>query len=307
MSVHPRPGVAGWLEKTALAIVLLTAVCGEIAHIPYYVPKFDQAQVLYLARDFITEGVFPTHGSLNSRFAFNPPFFVWLYIPPMMLFRDVSWVLVTPALTLHILALLVVFRIGKDYFSVTVGLSAMTLYALSTWGPYFGRSSWAQGLLPAHYIMAVFCLFRWLVDGKAWYSAPLLVLGAWITGIHWGGAVALGVAMIAPFFFATRFRPGPLLAGAVVASILWLPYLAFEKDRAGVDILVLVKGPLSTQSPAELTPLCAPKSNPSGAQSLAQPSGSLVVMVTPPEARDQDRIPVGPCGSAASVWRRPCL
>ena len=150
----------------------MAAAVTETAIVPRYTPDFDQAQVLYVARDFVEHGVFTNHGILNSRYAFNPPFFVWLYLLPMWLGLDVSWVLILPALSLHILALLLLFMIGKDYFSRDVGLAAATLYAFSRLGVYFGQASWAQGLLSPHYVLVLFCVFRWLVDGKTWYSAP---------------------------------------------------------------------------------------------------------------------------------------
>lgn len=244
------------LEKLAIVGVIILAVVAQLSYIPFYPVKFDQSQVLYLAWDFVAKGILPVHGILNSLRAYNPPFFVWLYLAPMMLTRNPSWVLILPALLLHVLALVVLYSLGRRYFGPRAGLAAAALYAFSERGLYFGHASWAQGLLAPSYVLIVFCLFRWLLEGNSWYGVLLVPLAAWITGLHWGGALAVGVLLLLPLLFRARLQPSRIIAGGLIALALWAPYLGFERDRAFADIRAVVQGRLPVPKPEEITPFC---------------------------------------------------
>lgn len=244
------------LEKLAIVGVIILAVVAQLSYIPFYPVKFDQSQVLYLAWDFVTKGILPIHGILNSLRAYNPPFFVWLYILPMMLTQDPSWVLILPALLLHVLALVVLYSLGRRYFGPRAGLVAATLYAFSERGLYFGHASWAQGLLAPSYVLMVFCLFRWLLEGNSWYGVLLAPLAAWITGVHWGGALTVGVLLLLPLLFRARLQPVPIIIGVLIALALWAPYLNFEQDRTFADVRALVQGRLPVPKPEEIAPFC---------------------------------------------------
>jgi 4-amino-4-deoxy-L-arabinose transferase-like glycosyltransferase len=240
--------------KLILAILVIVIIV-QLSYVPSYNVKFDQSQVLYLARDLAVKGDFPVHGILNSRRAYNPPFFVWLYLLPQILHCDPSLVLILPALVLHVVAIYLLYLLGLRYFNLKVGLAAAVLYAFSTRGLYFGHASWAQALLSPFYVLMTFFLYEWLLKGKAWYLTVLVPLAAWITGIHWGGALTLGVLFFIPFLFRPRFQGCQIVAGGLIALALWMPYLNFEKDRAFADIRAIIEGPLPSETPEVISPL----------------------------------------------------
>lgn len=240
----------------AFLVLLVLALAVQSAQIPSYPVKFDQAQVLSLAKEALTGGLVPVHGILNSLKAYNPPFFVWLYILPMAMTEDPSVQLVLPALVLHAASMVILFLLGERYIGPKAGLAAAAVYAFSPQGLYFGHSSWAQGLLASFYLLLILCLSRWLLEGKAWHAAPALLLAAWATGIHWAGALTLGVVILLPLAFRARPKAAPLLAGAVLSLLIWAPYLGFEKGRSFSDLRALLEGPLKTPGAHELTGLC---------------------------------------------------
>jgi 4-amino-4-deoxy-L-arabinose transferase-like glycosyltransferase len=243
-------------ERLLIAGVIVLAVIVQLSYMRGYPVRFEQSQVLYLTWDFLTKGIFPVHGILNSLQAYNPPFFAWLYLVPIMLSRDPSWVLILPAIFLYVLSILLLYNLGRRYFGWKIGLFAAILYAFSTRGLYFGHASWAQGLLPHFYVLIMFCSFQWIVEGKSWYVVLLLPLAAWVTGHHWGGALTFGVMLIMGWLLRAKVRLISVIVGGLIALALWAPFLKFEQDRKFVDLLVFVKGRLSVPQPGEITPFC---------------------------------------------------
>ena len=243
-----------WKILLVLGVVITTG--NHLLSIPSYSIDFDRAQVLYLVWDYVDKGIFPVHGIMNSQGALNPPFFVWLYIPGMKITLDPSWVLPFPALGLHLVATLLLYRIGRRYFNMQVGVVAVYFYAFSRWGFYFGHTSWAQGLLPPVFIIMLYGIFQWIEEKKPWYLAGLLVVAAFVPGVHWGGIVLFGVLVLLTLFYRPKIKLAPLLVGIVLVGVLWFPYLKFEADRNFSDFKVLVNGEISTEDPGKISALC---------------------------------------------------
>ncbi len=244
------------LWKILLVLGILVGAGGHLAGIPSYEVDFDKAQVFYLGWDFIKNGSFPVHGILNSQGAFNPPFFVWLYLPGMALTLNPAWFQGIPALILHVIAMLLLYRIGKRYFSVPMGVIAVYFYAFSRWGFYFGHTSWAQGLLPPVFVIMLASLFEWIQGKKPWHLTILLVIAAFIPGVHWGGVVLFGVVVLLALIYRPPVKFAPLLLGIALAGAMWLPFLRFETMRNFIDLQVLFTGELPTVDPGTLSALC---------------------------------------------------
>lgn len=239
-----------------LTAVVLCAVTMQVSFVPARPLALDSSQVLYLASEFVGKGILPVHGILNSLRAYNPPFFVWLYLPPMLLAHDPSWVLVVPALFLHVLALIFIYALGRRYFGTKAGLTGAALYAFSEGGMYFGQSSWAQGLLPPLYVLFIFLLFQWLLGGKGWCVALLLPLASWTSGLHWAGLLLFAVLAALVLLFRPRIHAPSVVAGSLIALSLWVPYLGFEQERAFVDVRALLLGPLDAPAAEGISLFC---------------------------------------------------
>ena len=232
-------------------LILFAAVVLQLLFIPSYTLKMDQAQKLYLARDFWAEGSFPVYGIVNSLRAFNPPFVIWLFLFPVLLV-DHTVVLILPALVLNSLALYTLFILGRRYLSVSAGIVAAAMYAFLPRGIYFGHSSWTTGLQPHLYIFMIYLLAEWLLERKKWPPALLLPLASWMIGFHWGALITLGVIGGMALIHKGPVAWRPVLAGMLVAAVLWVPFLVFEHGRGYADLLVPVRGPLPMVAPQEL-------------------------------------------------------
>jgi len=251
--------VVGKIEIVILVGVVFIALFVQLLSISQLRLKFDQSQVLYLIWDFFEKGEFPVHGILNSRQAYNPPFFVWLYIIPSILFRDYRIVLSLPAFLFCMTAIAVLFIIGRRYFNYRMGLVAAILYAFSPLGLYFGHSSWAQGVTPHLFVLVIILLALWLLEGKRIYVAFLIPLTAWITGMHWAGALIFGVIILAAAIFRVQVSLKFAVLGLVLSLVFWTPYLIFEHERAYFDILAIFRDTSIAPAPVEVTSKCPPE------------------------------------------------
>lgn len=240
--------------RPIVAVITLAAVL-PLAALPSYELDADTAQVLYLARDFAVQGIFPLHGILNSQAAYNPPHFVWLYLlPTLALPRALALATLLPAVALNALSLYLLYRLGCRHMGPRAGLIAAVLYAFSPLGQIAGGSDWAQHILPHFYVLITFSLSEWLADGRKWSVALLLPLLAWTTGVHWGGAIAVGVTLILVLIFRPRLAAVPLMIGLLAAIVLWLPYLSFEAGRGFADIAAVA--PLDPAPPGHVPADC---------------------------------------------------
>jgi len=236
---------------------MIIAFVMQLAIIPGMDLKFERAQVLYLVLDYRDQGIIPVHGILNSRNAYNPPFFVWLYILPVMLLRDISLVLSLPAILLSILAILVFYLFGRRYFNAKMGLIAGALFVISPLGLHLGHSSWAQAVNSHFYVLLIFFLGMWLLERKTRYLALVLPISAWIAGVHWGGLLAIGIIIPLAFLFRAKYSLVPILIGIIFSVLLWAPYLIFEQGRDFADVLAIIQDPLPAPMPEEVTPFCS--------------------------------------------------
>lgn len=231
---------------------------------------YDAVQVLYLLKHSIAAGTVPLHGIVNSQMLYNPPFFVWYYYIPAWFTSDPSLIFVIPNLIAQITTLLLLYRIGRDYFRPTTGVVAATLYAFSPLGIEFGRLGWAYAHTAPLYVAIVFCLFRWLISRQTSYIIPLIVLCGWITGVHLAGALTFFVVGSAALAWRTLPPLRPTLIGIGLLVLVWTPFLVFQYQRGFVDIIGLVQTRSDVPDPTALSPLCPPDWN------AAMPHASLM-------------------------------
>ncbi len=249
------------VEKYKHLIMVIIFIVVALVQISYVVKspvKIDQVQLLYIAHDFIENGVIPSHGNINSHGAYNPPFHPWLYVPFMVFITNPSVVLILPGVILHGIALLLLFQMGQRYFSCRTGILSTIFYSFTFLGLYLGHTSWHALIAPLSVIILYF-IFRWIMDGKGWAMAGGIIAVSYIAGLHWSGLLSILVFVILYFIFRPSIKRVSLVGGLVVAVLIWLPFLSLEIQRSFADVLILAKGPVDFVDPHEITPLCPPR------------------------------------------------
>ena len=136
--------------------------------------------------------------------------------------------------------ILLIYKIGKEFFSIHVGLVASLIYAISPLVIIHSRSSWNPNLMPFFSLLTLYILYKALNKN----SLRLLILTGFLLGItmqlHYL-SIFLGV-IIAAYIFLSRLHlcQGVTFATKVFRTIKeyifvllgfivgWSPFLAFE-------------------------------------------------------------------------------
>ncbi len=199
---------------------------------------YDSARLNNLAVEFIDTGRLPTRGMMSSAGVENPPLAVYLMSLPNLVSRD-------PAVSLAFIALLnifgvwMIYRFGRRYWGVGVGLLAALLLAVGPWAVFNSHQLQAQDMLVPGVLLFFVLLYAWCVDRRPWALTGALVMLAALTQLHFAAFALLPIPALVLLVVAwARWRgrgavrfAAPLAAGIALSILLYLPYLI--SDAAG--------------------------------------------------------------------------
>jgi len=184
---------------------------------------------------FLKTGLIPTHGCLSSMGSYIPPGTSWLIVPGQLLFADPRLETVPGALLLHLAAIAGVYALARWCWTRSVGLWAALLFAFSPTALKMAVGLWPRFPMAASVWFAFF-MARWAYDRKpACLAAALLVLVLGLY-VHMEGLLLVGVIPLVWILFRPPVFSRWLLVAVGLGFLIWLPYLAFERDRHYVDL-----------------------------------------------------------------------
>ena len=217
----------------ALAAVLVIAAGTRFAWLDLMEFKGDEAAACRLGLHvlgFSEPGVgrfFPTAGLTSSIGVPNPPLFVYLLAVPLAIVRSPIAAAAFVAAT-NVVAVWLVYVLGKRCQSRRVGVCAAALLALSPWGIVFSRKIWAQDLLPICTTLFALQLHALLVERRGQAAFWLLVIAATATQLHFSAWILVGVLAAALVVSRRWVNRSGLAAGFGVAVVLYLPFLVYH-------------------------------------------------------------------------------
>ena len=140
----------------ALTLVLAVAVGTRLGRLDLIEFKADEAQVAGLALD-AAHGLWPAASIATSNGVDNPPLPLYLFALPALFTRDPAWLAAASGL-LDVLAVLLVFVIGRRYFSGRAGLAGAAFYAAAAYPALFARKLAGPYLQPFFAALLLWCL-----------------------------------------------------------------------------------------------------------------------------------------------------
>ncbi|MFQ3534467.1 MAG: glycosyltransferase family 39 protein [Aggregatilineales bacterium] len=141
-------------EIVALLIVLGVAAWLRLSSPEVVEFKRDEANLARLALDFAHGREFPLLGISSSVGLRNAPFSVYVVMPPFLLTSDP--IFATQYIgVLNVLAVGLLYGLGKRYYGTTAALIAAACLATSPWAVIFSRKLWAQNALMPFIILTV--------------------------------------------------------------------------------------------------------------------------------------------------------
>jgi hypothetical protein len=188
------------------------------------------------ARALLTSGAIPSHGDVNSFFAYNPPGISWGFVPGLIVFpTEIALAEKASALILLALTLLGIYWLCARWMGSGAVVFVCLAFLLSDRGLFFAGSLWPR----AHPVFLVWMLYfmdRWITKHRPWALTSALILC--LAADYWmlEGITAIVVIPVVWLAFRPKVRWREVALAAGAGLLIWSPYLAFELSRGFVDL-----------------------------------------------------------------------
>ena len=221
---HPR-------EVFLVAIILGLASFARLYRISEYMTFLgDEGRDVLVVKRMIVDGKLTLLGPTASVGGFFlGPVYYYLMVPFLFLYGlNPAGPAVMVAL-FGVATVFLVYKTGRDFFNLQVGLIAAFFYAVSPLIITYSRASWNPNLIPFFSLLIIYLLRRAAVE-KKYYLLGLVGFCFGITfQLHYLAAFLLAVVLVYLFFFVGLKKIWRSLFLALVGFVLGLsPFLVFE-------------------------------------------------------------------------------
>lgn len=210
-----------------LALMIVVGVALRFVALDAVEFKGDEFNAFALAAAHLQYHSLPQVGLQSSTGLFNPPFFLVLLWPALLLKVDpifaTGWIVVLNAIGLFGLFLLLRRLHGNVLaLAVTAGI------ATAPWLFIFSRKIWAQDVLFPFLILTSWLLLAYVRDRRSWQLVSAAISMALATQLH----MSAWVLPLATILWMTILRIRPtwreILLAAALFLLLYAPYIAFH-------------------------------------------------------------------------------
>ena len=208
----------------ALVPILAVAAFLRLSHPGIVEYRRDEANLSRLALSMARGESVPLLGIGSSIGAPNPPWSVWVFVPPYVAGNDP--ILATRYVgLLGVLAVLLLFLFAYRWFGPPIAVTAAALFACSPWATIWSRKIWAQDVIPFFVLLTLGTGVLGFLERRRWAQALFLPLLS-ITGqVYYATFVLIPVA--AYLIWAGRKHVGRgFWIGAGVALLTVVPFVA---------------------------------------------------------------------------------
>ena len=225
--MHPRGFAGSYVILGVLILIIATGIVTRFVGLDAMEFKGDEFKALALAATHLHNFSLPLVGLQSSTGLFNPPFFLLLLWPPLLVKTDpvfvTGWVVLLNAAGIAGLVLLL-----RKLGGTLLALSTAALIATSPWLFIFSRKIWAQDALFPFLILTGWLLIAYVQERRPWQLWSAAASMALVTQLHMS-AWALPVATVL-WMALLRIRPRVRDIGIAIAIVLVLyaPYIAFH-------------------------------------------------------------------------------
>lgn len=225
------------LEWLALLAMLLLAAFLRLGQPGIVEFKRDEATLSRLALELAQGESFPWLGIGSSVGYPNAPINVYLLAIPYLV-SDNPLIATLFIASLNIIAVALLWRMTRRYFSHVAAFVAGMLYAASPWSVLYSRKIWAQDMLAPFVLLTVFTGILGFFEGKRWAQLLHLPLLAITVQIHFG---AVSLVPLTLLIMALNWRRVQWIfgAGVLLAVLVSLPYVygLYDANLLSLDAL----------------------------------------------------------------------
>lgn len=196
----------------------------------------DQSFMLNTAMHWVNGGAMPLAANKSSIGLMHPPLIEYLYAAALWIWPDVLSVAMLTMIA-GLAAVAVAGWAAYRVFSGRAALWTMLLFAANPWSVFYSQQIWNPTLVPIFAALTLACLLAYFViEQRAVYLILSLVWAACMTQVHPGSVpLLLGMGLIG-ILFRRKLRLWPLVAGAVLFVLLYVPFLVYEHGVGWIDV-----------------------------------------------------------------------
>lgn len=217
-------------EKWALVCVLALAAGVRLTGLDLGWFMTENARDAMEALRIVEGKNLPLVGPINPKvYALGPLYYYLIAIP--------FWFSKDPVAAVFFLSLLnltsvyVTYRLGREFFSPTVGLVGAALYAVFPMAVFSAKALWNPGLIPFFTIIFFYALYQFLIASRPWGLTVAFVALGCLLQVHLGGLALLLILLLCLLIFRPPFPWRHALAGSAIVLALYASYFAFEAQR----------------------------------------------------------------------------
>lgn len=228
-----------WPVSVILVVIFVLAAILRFWRIDEYQTFLgDEGRDVLVVKRMLLDGKFTLLGPITSVGSiYMGPVYYYLMAPFLYLWRFDP---VGPAVMVALLSLctiLIIYKIGKDYFHSAVGLIAAFTYSIARLSVVYGRASWNPNVVPFFAVLLMFSVIKSLVDHKnsflilAGLSLGILIQLHYITFLFFP-------VLIAVFLYFKPNIPFRIYLYSLLAFLFsYSPFILFELRHEFVNTL----------------------------------------------------------------------
>jgi hypothetical protein len=218
-------------EFALLSVLLAVAVLERTWRIDLAEVGYDEASAASLVAAWRMDGLFPLTGIISSVGIPNPPGWPYL-LATVLLWFDSPYAVVALGVLVGLLAVVLVWWVGRRWIGPWGALAAAAFYASGFWATFLGRSGWQPVFLQ---LPVILCLDALLVLAIRRWPWALVIACGWVglmVQLHYVALVFAAMLPIAAWPARHVLRPTHLIAAVLTVMVLLTPFLIYEANPA---------------------------------------------------------------------------
>lgn len=229
--------ISRWLSpaRAGGAGLILLAVWLRLRYLGYTEIWEDQALTLNIAMEWVRGGAFPLASMKSSFGVFNPPMAEYFFALPLFITPNLLGVVwLTALVNLGGIAALV--WATAQVFGNRVAVWAGVLFVVNPWAVYYGRQIWLPSFTPGLAALTYACALLYFARAPRWRYVLIGALSFAATiQMHMTAGVLVGALVIMAACFPYQLRLKPLMVGAVLFGLMFVPFLMFHIQTRFAD------------------------------------------------------------------------
>jgi 4-amino-4-deoxy-L-arabinose transferase-like glycosyltransferase len=189
---------------------------------------WDQSITLNRSLEWLHGGTFPLSSMWSTYDVYNAPLIQYLYAVPLFFYENIIGVTVFIGVA-NLLGVLAMALAAARVFGWRAACWAALLFVVCPWAAFYGRFIWMQTFVPAFSAMLLASLLLYFADSpKAGYCVAAALCLAAVIQAHLTSIALLLAVAVTGGLFNRRLRLRPLLIGAALFALAFLPFILFQ-------------------------------------------------------------------------------